>query len=136
MKKIILLAVLVGAGYYGYQSYYSSGLYGEWWLDVDAMREQLADARGPSSTVEEFVGRNANGQTKAVISKDHMVVTLMGEGVTLPYKEVSKEGNCHHIVMDSAPNRDLKYCIDGDRLSVHSPHSHVVEHFKRHRSSF
>lgn len=125
MKNLIVLVLIVGAGYFGYQKFAQNPLYGSWKIDTEAMIAQLGP-NTPPSAIDAF--QKEYGQTTALISKDSVVMQLSGQQVTLPYKTLSKNGDCTTLELES---KTLEYCVKGNRLEVRNQQNSMMEIYKK-----
>lgn len=126
MKSFIVLILIVGAGYFGYQKFVANPLYGTWQADTEAMITQLKDTNVPQSAIDQF--QKEYGQVKTIISKDSVVFQLDGQQVAMPYKTLSKNGDCTTMEFET---KTLEYCVKGDRLEVHNQQNSMMEIYKK-----
>jgi len=124
------LILICCIGYFGYQKYSSasSGLYGKYELDVDAMVKQLGNKGISQATIDAFREQMGNGRTTTNISKEAITFTINGESVEFSYELVSRNGNCTTIRLEG---KTLDYCVEKDTLEVHNKHNSKFEVYRR-----
>lgn len=113
MKNIFVIAVLLGAGYLGYQKFIANPMIGKWKSD-----KELTLIEWENDNVNSALISNADfmlGKMELDITSSLWSFDMDGEFVSEEYNVISKDGNCQRIRMS---NQTTKVCIEDDKLYV------------------